>query len=176
MTDPLDASTFTAVDSIHVIGEAGGQYTEYTLSFTQYSGDGEYLALQFYTVSGSQWLRVDDMTLEVAPSCAAPDSLAMVSSTTSSVTLTWQTDASDLTLYYKALSDNEYTAIPNVVLDADNSYTISDLTSATNFTWSSIFFGMTVSCLVRYRENAGQNIWNHHEQQVHAVGEMRKRE
>ena len=135
MTDPSDASTFTAMDSIHVVGEAGGAYTEYTLSFTQYEGEGEYIALQFYTVSGSQWLRVDDMTLEVAPSCSAPDSLTMVSSTTSSVTLTWQSDATDMTLYYKALSDQEYTVVENVSLDADGSYTISDLSSSTDYSW-----------------------------------------
>ena len=135
MTDPMDASTFTVVDSIHVIGEAGGAYTEYTLSFTQYEGEGEYLALQFYTVNACQWLRVDDMTLEVAPSCSAPDNLSMVSATTSSVSLTWESTATDLTLYYKAASDNEYTAVTNVALDADETYTLSDLSSSTDYSW-----------------------------------------
>ena len=135
MTDPEDASTFEQVDSISVVGAAGGQYEQYTLNFGDYTGEGQYIAIRFQRNNGSYWLRVDDMTLEVAPLCSQPTDLAMVSSSTSSATLTWNSDASSYTLYYKAVSDNNYTAVENVMLDADSTYTLTDLPASSNFDW-----------------------------------------
>ena len=65
MTDLNDVTTFETVDTVHVVGAAGGSYLEYTLSLEDYEGEGEYIALGFETVSGSQWINVDDLTLEL---------------------------------------------------------------------------------------------------------------
>ena len=65
ITDPLNDSTFVSTDSIHVVGAAGGTHVEYTLDMSSFQGTEGQVALQFFTVSGAQWLNIDDLTLEV---------------------------------------------------------------------------------------------------------------
>ena len=70
ITDPLNDSTFVAVDTADIIGVAGGNHVEYTLELDGYQGTTGYAALRFETVVSCQWLNIDDFTLE--PITGAP--------------------------------------------------------------------------------------------------------
>lgn len=85
MTDTNDINTFTLVDSVDI--QMGYNYHE--VLFDQYSGFGSYVALRMNKVASSSTIYVDDVTLEMIPSCRRPDSLVASNVTATSVQLDW---------------------------------------------------------------------------------------
>ena len=93
MSDPDDASTFVPVDTVyHTAGMNTWQVHEASLA--NYTGNGAYVG--FHTIyapdgSGSTYTYpyVDNMTLEMIPTCPRPDSLTATNATTTTVDLGW---------------------------------------------------------------------------------------
>ena len=108
MTDPTDAETFEQVATISLTTS----YPEeaYVVRFKSYTGAGQYIALRPATTSSYY---VDDITVELAPTCFEPENVVASNITTSSATITWEDESESTawTLEYKKASETEYTAI-----------------------------------------------------------------
>ena len=109
MTDPTDASTFVTVATITT---AYSSYPEEAnvVRFKSYTGAGQYIALRPATATS---YFVDDITVELAPTCFEPENIVASNITTSSATITWEDESESTawTLEYKKASETEYTAI-----------------------------------------------------------------
>ena len=112
MTDPADASTFVPVATITT---AYSSYPEEAnvVRFKSYAGEGQYIAMRPATSSSYSSYYVDDVTVELAPTCFEPENIVASSITTTSATITWEDESESTawTLEYKKASETEYTAI-----------------------------------------------------------------
>ena len=99
MTDPTDISTFFPMDTLDLKDEAASSIHEYEYSFNNYSGNGQYIAIydevpplyagNTYSYS---YAYVDDVMVDVIPSCPRVNDLAVSDILLSSATLSWSDD------------------------------------------------------------------------------------
>ena len=135
MTDPTEDSTFTLVQSIPITTSYPSE--PYVVSFSNYTGNGNYIAFRNTSLSTSTsttYIYIDDVTLEEAPACSKALYLASTPNAFSA-DLTWMAEGNDFDVYYKAASDDDYTAVTEVVLDEDGVFTLTGLASSTTYTW-----------------------------------------
>lgn len=86
MTDPYDIGTFEPVQEVTVRGTV---FARYTAALTHYSGAGQYVAILSLRDAVSWSASVDDITLEVRPSC--PDVVDLeATATAGGVLLGWE--------------------------------------------------------------------------------------
>ena len=135
MTDPSDDSTFTLVQSIPITTSYPSD--PYVVSFSNYTGNGAYIAFRntsLSTSTSSTYIYIDDVTLDETPACSKALYLASTPNAFSA-DLTWMAEGDDFDVYYKAASDDDYTAVTEVVLDEDGVFTLTGLASSTTYTW-----------------------------------------
>lgn len=89
MSDPADAATFVPVDSIDVYSTT---WTEYEVDFSQYSGNGHYVAYksQVDTPNVTYFsMYLDDIHIDYTPTCLRPNGVAVsgITSSTANVTI-----------------------------------------------------------------------------------------
>ena len=133
MTDPMDASTFTPVQTLTLTESYPTM--AYEVPFMNYTGAGQYIAFR-NTASATVYssIYVDDVTLEAIPACSRPQNLTTVTTTETSATLSWESTASTFTLYYKPTTDSVWQSESNVTLSG-GTYTLDNLTVATIYDW-----------------------------------------
>ena len=90
MTDPDDINTFDTLTSIQVSSASDWEYFEVPLY--SYTGTGRYLAF-LSTASTASYTYLDDITVDLAPSCPRPDNIAAENPTAHSFDLTWHSEA-----------------------------------------------------------------------------------
>ena len=127
MSNPADKTTFVPVDTIIT---SSTTYSNYTVMFDTYTGTGSYIAMMAKKpTSNYNYGYVDNVTVELIPSCPRPTDLTAASSVTDEVTLSWtDTYASSWDILYGPTGFDpgiEGTIINNVT---DNPYTVSGLT------------------------------------------------
>ena len=136
MTDLTDTTTFTLLDSWSAveIGSSTWAYYEMDLD-TMVTDETGYLVFRRFVESTTTYTwYFDDVKVMVIPTCEAPTELSFAGATTNSVTLSWNPgEESNFTVYYKALADEEYTAVTGVYLDADSTYILGNLAPSTNY-------------------------------------------
>ena len=123
MSDPNNASTFEQITSLTLTGD----YMLYEVSLANYAGNGYYVALRN---TASNYIYVDNISLEQLPECPRPQNLS-AAAMTNSATLTWESDQTDFTLYYKESSATSFTQELNVT----SPYTLSGLSPNTQYDW-----------------------------------------
>lgn len=137
MTNPADANTFTAMETITPTSTT---YEKYEVSFSDYSGNGNYIAIKMlaaYTTNNynSSGVFIDDILVEEIPHCATPSSLAVVenSITTTSVGLSWTFSGEETAwrLQYKQETETEWTTLSSPV--TTNPYTLTGLDHTTTY-------------------------------------------
>ena len=137
ITDPTDATTFVPIDSISGFVSS---YSEYVTTFENYTGTENRIAMRInpgqYTYDGSYFydntLYIDDITLEVIPSCPRPEAVTVTGLTTTSVSLSWTSEENGFMVYYRQSGTAAYTAIEDGPV-TDTFYTITGLTPATDY-------------------------------------------
>lgn len=125
MTNPSDKNTFVPVDTVEA---AGTTYEEFTVYFNNFTGYGNYIAIMGPQPSSSyNAAYVDDVVLDVIPSCVRPIDVTLLSSTSSSLTIGWTElgVASSWIVEYGPTGFTPGTGIVEVAYN--NSYTISGL-------------------------------------------------
>ncbi len=134
MSDPNDLTTLTLVDTILV---NTADYTKYSVALTAANDADAYVVLAVLKGSGS--LYMDDLTLEVLPSCVEISNLTVNATTSSSITLAW-TDANNDGASYDiyAITPSDTILIDNV---SNTEYTVSDLNANTTYV-----FGVAANC------------------------------
>ena len=143
MTDPTDATTFVAVDTINMTPLAANTIETYFVDLANYSGTGKYVA--FYcpwidtTTSYSyNYIYIDDVVLDATPTCLPVTNLTVADATSSSLTLTWvDADNSGATYTVYDMSDNSVVATGVT----STTYTATGLNANTPYT-----FGVKANC------------------------------
>lgn len=123
MTDPTDASTFTAIKSmsqtnvfVEVVEEslAGAGASDHYIAF-KYTGSSQYSAVY-----------LDDITVEVLPSCLKPSGVAASNETGTTADLAWTSTASAWKIQYSTTSD--FSSDVHEVNANTNPFTLTGLT------------------------------------------------
>ena len=99
MTDPLDTTTFTLVDVVTpiVLEKANeddpNEFLEYIVSFANYKGSGEHIALMLKDENGYMHTSIysEDIVVDNILPCARPEKLKLVDYNYNSVKLSWTT-------------------------------------------------------------------------------------
>jgi hypothetical protein len=135
MTDPTNASTFTAIDTVH---PAGITYEEFSVPLASYTGTGNQVAFSAivhpgYTSSTYTYLMLDDVTLELVPPCPRVEDLMATSTLLDSITIIW-TDTSSTTTWmieYDSVDFTPGTGHVTPITVTDTVYNLSGLDSGT---------------------------------------------
>jgi len=139
MTDLSDTSTFTLVKSWTAVGIGSTNWTKYEVDFDSLTATGnDHIVIRRVVTEGTTtygWY-FDDVKVMPIPACDAPTQLSFVDATPYSVDLSWNPgEVSNFNVYYREVTETEYSSATNVSLDADNIYTLTDLTPGTNYVW-----------------------------------------
>ena len=125
MTNPADATTFTTV----LTCERTTTLTEKEAQFTN-APAGSYIAFMYQNGSSQNYyLSIDNVKVEVIPTCTKPTDLEFVSSTTTTATLSWTAGANE-TAWQICLNGDE----TNLIEANSNPFTVENLTTATAYT------------------------------------------
>ncbi len=134
-TDLSDATTYQSVKVYNATDWASSAYEKLIIPFDSIEADA---SATYYVVikhtepynSGYAWY-IDDVKLEVIPSCAEATNITATSITGTSLTISWtQPDESDSwTVFYKAESEEDYQSL----VANDTTIEILDLTPQTNY-------------------------------------------
>ena len=125
MTDPSQISTFEEVATVTV---KDATFQEYTAFLENYTGEGRHIAIRFNS-STTGYIFVDDITVDVAPTCRIPKDLN-AETTDLSATLTWTAGLNETAwnLQYKKASDSNWSEVIPV---NSMTYTLTQLKRAT---------------------------------------------
>ncbi|MBO4489721.1 MAG: fibronectin type III domain-containing protein [Bacteroidales bacterium] len=130
-SDYTNPSTFVPVDTVELTGNY--PTTPYEVLFNHYTGNGNRIAIKNYSSDYYAFnsLYIDDVTLDVAPSCLPISNLQMVGNDQTSITLNWTEGASETSwnVEYKETSDTDWTSLTAYSMP----FTISGLTGATMY-------------------------------------------
>ena len=88
MSNPADFSTFVPVDTVAPTGTAS-TWTEKEVVFNGYTGNGHYIAFHNGNPTASCYAYIDNLTIDLIPSCPKPQNVHVVNVTTTSVELGW---------------------------------------------------------------------------------------
>lgn len=125
MTDPSNISTFVEVATVTV---KDANFQEYTAFLENYTGEGRHIAIRFNS-STTGYIFVDDITVDVAPTCRIPKDLN-AETTELSATLTWTAGLNETAwnVQYKKTSDSNWSEVIPV---NSMTYTLTQLKRAT---------------------------------------------
>ncbi len=125
MTNPADATTFTAVQTCEITTTL----TEMEVPFTS-APAGSYMAFMYQGGSSNNYyLSIDNVSVDYIPTCAKPTDLTFVSATTTTATLSWTSGANE-TAWQIMLNDDE----ENLIMAENNQWVIEGLTASTAYT------------------------------------------
>ncbi len=88
MTDPTNVSTFVPVDTVTATVGVN-QWEVFEVSMANYTGRGTYAAIQTLYAGSYSESFIDNVILELIPTCPRPDSLSVSNANTSSVDVSW---------------------------------------------------------------------------------------
>ena len=131
MADPMDPASFTPFETVSV----PSGFAFYSVSFAGYAGSDQYVAFQHGLDDTYDTFYVDDITIEVLPSCLEPVDLMVNMTTTTTAEFGWTPGAEETTwdvIYGEPGFDpaDAGTLIEGVT---DNPYTITGLEEATAY-------------------------------------------
>ena len=131
----MDSPTgdFTPVDTVTTTSDAWHQEN---ILFNNYTGTGKYIALKFAPPTSSfTYFMLDNLVIDVAPSCDAPTNLTLNTLTSSTVSYTWEDDADqgswEVLLVPASVSNPDFSAAETV---SSNSFSASDLSNNKSYT------------------------------------------
>lgn len=131
MTDASDATTFEPVDTVDLT--ATEIYTEITVGFSNYMGNGTFIAFRASNGNSAGFM-LDDLTIDVAPLCSPVGSMEVSDVTGSSATITWTAGAlgtvADYELRYSEAGQENWITIPNI---ATETYLLGGLEPSTYY-------------------------------------------
>ena len=125
----MEGTTFVQVDEVIV---ANSTYTEYTVYFDGYNGTGRNIVIKCGSYQYMIYYYIDDLTVEVVPTCRRPKNLEAAVNSDSQATLTWIAgkDETAWNVQYKIASDNNWSEPISV---EETSFTLTGLQRATTY-------------------------------------------
>jgi hypothetical protein len=140
MSDPDNFQTFVPVDTVQTVEPFAVNHKE--VYFDHYQGSGTYIAIFSDTVGDNTChIDVDDLVLEIAPSCLAPSGLKAINMGQNSATLSW-TPANDEQAWEVAYGTDDFNpdSTQNICVVNTNPFTLTGLDEGT-------FYGFYVRAL-----------------------------
>lgn len=129
MSDPLDGSTYTAIDSVAI----STSWMEYEIFLDEYVGDGMFIVLTASFMGTYQDVYVDDITIDHPPTCPKPADLYAQEATQTSIMLGWEENGEATTWNIEyGYAGFTPTGIGNAVADA-NPFELTDLEDGTAY-------------------------------------------
>ena len=130
MGNPETPNTFVPVDTLYP--STSNLFNYLQANFSNYEGNGEYIALKTIIASSSS-MYLDDLVLEVIPSCPRPLNLASTDASTTSITLTWEEsgDATEWNIEYGPAGFTQGTG--TIVAANSNPFTVDNLNPTTSY-------------------------------------------
>ena len=131
MTDPTNASTFTAVQTINVPSTT---YATYEVPFTSYAGTGAYIAIKApQPTSSYNQGYVDNIVLDLTPLCSKPTNVTASNVTATTADINWIPggDETEWEIVVVPSGMAIPTGTPESV--ASHPYTLTDLTDNTAY-------------------------------------------
>ena len=126
MTNPNDLTTFDTIAT----GQANYAWEQVEVSLASYTGTGRYLAILSPNMSAASYVYIDDIKVDLLPSCYRPDPVAVGEITASSVDLSWYGNASSYEVEY---ADNAAFTNSTTIVVNDTATSISNLNTYTNY-------------------------------------------
>ena len=121
-----DTASFTALGAITIDGTT---WAEYSQPLSYYTGTGHYLALRSaYNVLGAAYL--DDITVDLAPSCVAPINVTANNITNNAATVSWTGLSTSYVVAYG--TGTNPAAMDSMTVSASN-VTLTSLTANTQY-------------------------------------------
>lgn len=136
MSDPSDTSTFVAIKHIE---PTSATYAPFEVRLNRYRGNGKYIAIKMDKAAptGSatyayRGVHIDDIVVEMLPSCLEVEELKVSDRTASSAVISWLNGSDDQNAWQIAYSANPAFNIAEVVAEdimdiTSNPYTLSNL-------------------------------------------------
>ncbi|MBR4786535.1 MAG: fibronectin type III domain-containing protein [Bacteroidales bacterium] len=131
MTSPSDLNTFVPIDTAVFNSTT---YAHYNVTFDQYTGTGSYIAIMApKPTSGYNYGYVDNVMLDLAPSCATPTNFQVSALTHSSVDLTWTDDPNEGTWQVAVLPASASLDASQAQTVFTNTFNVSTLAANTSY-------------------------------------------
>lgn len=127
MTNPADASTFTAKETLPRVNA----YTTASVALTGAPANA-YVALRYAGGDYSGYLFVDNISISAIPSCVAPSGAKGVVSSSNSATISWTENGSATAWKVRYSSDNEETWSSEIAANA-NPFELTGLEASTTY-------------------------------------------
>jgi len=138
ITDTTNEGSFVSLWSSSASQMGNNSYQLVTVSFENVNVDPTldyHIAFRYTSASAYAFWYVDDISVNVLPSCTTPYGLTSSEITSSSALLSWSSNASSYMIYYKAATDTEWNETPFMSLDS-TAYLLEGLNPATTYQWS----------------------------------------
>jgi len=135
MTNPTDASTFVPVDTVYPSSSSVTTWIEQEVVFSGYNGTGQYIAFKNAYTSTYCYAYIDNLSVDLIPSCPKPQNLHVVNATTSSIELGWTEVGSATTweIAYGAPGFDPNGTSATTVTATSNPFTVTNLNSSTTY-------------------------------------------
>ena len=131
MSNSSNINTFTPEDTITVTSTT---YSEYTFYFSQYTGQGNRIAIMApKPTSGYNYGYVDDIVVEPAPSCIKPTNISVNNITSNSVTVGWTSETNHQGWEVAAVPHGGNVSSVTPEYASTNTYTLTNLNSSTTY-------------------------------------------
>ena len=136
MTDSNDPATFVLVENIDIPNNYyyGIGFRKYRVSFSNYTGDGTYIAIRRVKTAGedSNELIIDDVEVRPIPDCSEPTDLTVTATTSTTATLQWTANSGETSwhIQYKRAED-EWPDTYQIA--SQNPFTLEGLTPGTPY-------------------------------------------
>ena len=105
----MEGSNFVQVDDVEGVSTT---YSEFTVPLSNYTGTGRNIAIKCGSSTGYSYLyfNIDDVLVEVIPTCFIPTDLDVIDTDVNSASITWTAgkDESEWNLQYKKTSESEW--------------------------------------------------------------------
>ncbi len=133
MTDPNADTTFVVIDTIDLSASNTFQMTEQHVPFTNYTGNGHYVAFRVSNAVSCGFY-VDDVTIMLTPNCSPVTSVTVDSVFIASAVVSWTPGPlgtmANYTLEYSLNGQNSWNTITGITT---TSYTLNNLDPATYY-------------------------------------------
>jgi hypothetical protein len=129
MSDPYDASTYNEITTVPLTFE----WTEYEVFFNNYTGDDNFIAFKGAYTGPWQTIYIDDIIIDIPPSCPKPVDLYSSGSQTNSIMLHW-TENGSATQWNIEYGEAGFTptGVPTISVDS-NPYELTGLEDGTAY-------------------------------------------
>ena len=130
ISNPTDFTTFTPVDTVYP-GTPASTWAEYEVSFANYEGNGQYIAFLNKNDGSYVYAYIDELSIDLIPTCAKPQQFVVNATTSTSVTLSW-TEAGDATAWNIEYGEVGFEQGTGTLESAStNPYTVANLVEGT---------------------------------------------